>query len=70
MKNKVLLVSAFFMVKTFTLVLTDLMTEKIDPVNHHFVVKYPLSFLIIDTDYEHSRHYRANAQTHWTAKTT
>ena len=56
-----------FMVKMF-IVLTDLMTEKIDQVNHHFVVKYPLSFLN-HYDYEHSRHYRANAQTHCTAKT-
>lgn len=57
-----------FMVKMF-IVLTDLMTEKIDQVNHHFVVKYLLSFLN-HYDYEHSRHYCANAQTHCTAKTT
>ena len=56
------------MVKMF-IVLTELMTEKIDQVNHHFVVKYPLSFLN-HYDYEHSRHYRANAQTHCPAKTT
>lgn len=49
--------------------LTDLMTEKIDQVNHHFVVKYPLSFLN-HHEYEHSRYYCANAQTHCTAKTT
>lgn len=57
-----------FMVKMFT-VLTDLVTEKIDQVNHHFVVKYPLSFLN-HNHYEHSRHYCANAQTHCPAKTT
>ena len=57
-----------FISKMFT-VLTDLMTEKIDQVNHHFVVKYLLSFLI-HYDYEHSRYYCANAQTHCTAKTT
>ena len=57
-----------FMVKIF-IVLTDLMTEKIDQVSHHFVVKYPLSFLN-HNHYEHSRHYCANAQTHCTAKTT
>ncbi len=57
-----------FMVKIF-IVLTDLMTEKIDQVSHHFVVKYPLSFLK-HHDYEHSRYYSANAQTHYTAKTT
>lgn len=57
-----------FMVKIF-IVLTDLMTEKIDQVNPHFVVKYPLSFLN-HNDYEHSRHYCANAQTHCTVKTT
>ena len=56
------------MVKIF-IVLTDLMTEKIDQVSHHFVVKYPLSFLN-HYDYEHSRYYCANAQTHCTAKTT
>ena len=56
------------MVKSF-IVLTDLMTEKIDQVNHHFVVKYPLSFLN-HYDYEHSRYYCANAQTHCPAKTT
>lgn len=56
------------MVKSF-IVLTELMTEKIDQVNHHFVVKYPLSFLK-HHDYEHSRYYCANAQTHYTAKTT
>lgn len=32
-----------FIAKMF-IVLTDLMTEKIDQVNHHFVVKYPLPF--------------------------
>ena len=57
-----------FMVKMF-IVLTELMTEKIDQVNHHFVVKYPLSFLN-HHDYEHSRYYCANAQTHRKAKTT
>ena len=57
-----------FMVKMF-IVLTELMTEKIDQVNHHFVVKYLLSFLK-HHDYEHSRYYSANAQTHCTAKTT
>jgi len=57
-----------FMVKIF-IVLTDLMTEKIDQVSHHFVVKYPLSFLN-HNHYEHSRYYSANAQTHCTAKTT
>ena len=57
-----------FMVKIF-IVLTDLMTEKIDQVNPHFVVKYPLSFLN-HNHYEHSRYYCANAQTHCTAKTT
>ena len=57
-----------FMVKIF-IVLTDLMTEKIDQVNHHFVVKYLLSFLN-HNHYEHSRYYCANAQTHCTAKTT
>ena len=56
------------MVKSF-IVLTDLMTEKIDQVNHHFVVKYLLSFLK-HHDYEHRRYYCANAQTHCTAKTT
>ena len=56
------------MVKSL-IVLTDLMTEKIDQVNHHFVVKYPLSFLN-HNHYEYSRHYCANAQTHCTAKTT
>ena len=56
------------MVKSF-IVLTDLMTEKIDQVNPHFVVKYPLSFLN-HYDYEHSHYYCANAQTHCTAKTT
>ncbi len=56
------------MVKSF-IVLTELMTEKIDQVNHHFVVKYPLSFLN-HHEYEHSRYYCANAQTHCTAKTT
>ena len=62
-----------FIIKSFIakmfIVLTDLMTEKIDQVNHHFVVKYPLSFLN-HNHYEHSRHYCANAQTHCTAKTT
>jgi|GEM_PF-2775390 len=57
-----------FMVKMF-IVLTELMTEKIDQLKHHFVVKYPLSFLN-HNHYEHSRHYCANAQTHCTAKTT
>lgn len=57
-----------FMVKIF-IVLTDLMTEKIDQVNHHFVVKYLLSFLN-HNHYEHSPYYCANAQTHRTAKTT
>ena len=57
-----------FMVKIF-IVLTDLMTEKIDQVNPHFVVKYPLSFLN-HNHYEYSRYYCANAQTHYTAKTT
>lgn len=56
------------MVKSF-IVLTDPMTEKIDQVSPHFVVKYPLSFLN-HNHYEHSRHYCANAQTHCTAKTT
>ena len=56
------------MVKSF-IVLTDLMTEKIDQVSHHFVVKYLLSFLN-HNHYEHSRYYCANAQTHCTAKTT
>ena len=56
------------MVKSF-IVLTDPMTEKIDQVSHHFVVKYPLSFLN-HYDYEHRRYYCANAQTHCTAKTT
>ncbi len=49
--------------------LTELMTEKIDQVNHHFVVKYLSSFLN-HHDYEYSRYYCANAQTHCTAKTT
>lgn len=57
-----------FIAKMF-IVLTELMTEKIDQVNPHFVVKYPLSFLN-HYDYEHSRYYCANAQTHCTAKTT
>lgn len=57
-----------FMVK-MSIVLTNLMTEKIDQVSHHFVVKYPLSFLN-HHDYEHSPYYCANAQTHRTAKTT
>ena len=51
------------------IVLIDLVTEKIDQVSHHFVVKYPLSFLN-HNHYEHSRYYSANAQTHCTAKTT